>query len=130
MLHTIIAAALVLAQSIAASSAWMPPAEKTAKQAPIYVTIENPTMYDIYIVKGKTDAAKYVEFHESDGFGGDEPVKDFTVPAYGALEILSRGPHMVLTELTRALNIGDKVTVVLTTDGGENFEVVAEVRKP
>ncbi|MGE3275174.1 MAG: copper chaperone PCu(A)C [Vicinamibacterales bacterium] len=127
------AASLVLTalvQSVSAVSAWMPPAEQTAKQAPLYVTIENPTMYDVYIVKAKTDVAENVEFHESDGFGGDEPVKDFTIPAYESLEILSRGPHIVLTGLKRPLKEGQTVTITLTTDGGQDIEIKAEVRKP
>ena len=75
--------------------------------ASVYLVINNPTMYDIYVVSAASPAAGKVEL-----YSGDKPASDLTVPSYGALE----------------LKAGESITVTMMTDGGVSIVAVAAVK--
>src|SRR5688572_14724357 len=87
-----------------ASDAWGQIAGGTVA---VYATVNNPSMYDIYIVSGKSDAAAKIELLD-----GDKPVTSIAVPAYGSAE----------------LKAGDEVKLQLETDGGVSIEIAAAVK--
>lgn len=114
---------LVFAQpAVTASDAWIP--ESTAgNTAAAYLSISNPTMYDIYVVSATSDAAGKVELRD-----GDKTVKDITVPSYGSSELKAGGPHLMLMDVKRALKAGDNVTLTLMTDVGITVVTTAVVK--
>jgi len=95
-------------------------AEATAS---VYMTVNNPTMYDIYVMSATSDAAGKVEL-----LSGDKPVESMTVAAYGSLTLKSGGMFLRLSNLKRALKAGDKLTVTLVTDGGIEIAATATVK--
>ena len=114
---------LVIAQpAITASDAWItePAADGTAAA---YLSISNPTMYDIYVVTATSDAAGKIELRD-----GDKPVKEITVPSYGFAEFKAGGPHLMLMDLKQALKAGENVTLTLLTDGGVTLVTTAVVK--
>ena len=89
----------------------------------IYATINNPTMYDVYLVSGKSESAGKVEL-----ISGDKPVLTITVPAYGSTE-LTRGTAFVrLSELKREIKAGRPLELTLETDGGVAIAIAAIVK--
>jgi copper(I)-binding protein len=103
-----------------ASDAW---AQLSGDAIIVYATLNNPTMYDVYIVSGKTDAAATVELLE-----GGKVVTSLTVPAYGSHELKADGPHVRLSRLKDQLNEGDELKLTLETDGGVAIAIAAIVK--
>jgi len=113
---------LLFAQpAITASDAWLPesPAGGTAA---VSLVLNNPTMYDIYVVKATSDAAETIELRD-----GGKPVKEITVPSFGFAALTASGPHLVLMDVKRVLKAGENVTLTLLTDGGITLVITAVV---
>ena len=126
----IVDGSLALAQqkSISAGSGWVKmPTGADATAA--FVTIDNPTMYDAYLVSASSDVAASVTFRQRAKGQDANEVKDLVVPAYGSLEMSPDGPHLWLSGLKRPLTEKETVTLQLTTDGNLTLSVTAEVRK-
>ncbi len=116
---------------VAASSSWvkLPAAGEAGAMA--FVAIENPTMYEIYVVSATADAAGKVELRDG-GQSGDarlKPVEFISVPAYGRVDMEPGGPHLMLLDLKRPLKEGDKIGLMIATDNAGTLEVAAVVRK-
>ena len=108
--------------SLTASDAWFAAA---ADGAAAYLTIENPTMYDIYVTSASSDAAARVELLEK-----GKVVKNLTVPAYSSLELKPDGPYLRLLDLKKPLEVGATVNLSIETDGGITVKVSGPVKKP
>jgi len=91
--------------------------------ASVYLVINNPTMYDIYVVSATTAAAGKVEI-----YSGDKPASDLTVSAYGSLALKAGGMFLRVSELTRELKAGESIIVTMMTDGGVSIVAVAAVK--
>ena len=89
----------------------------------VYATINNPTMYDVYVVSGKSDVAGKVEL-----ISAGTPVSNIAVPAYGSAELTPDAAFVRLSDLKRELEAGDQLTVTLETDGGISISVAAVVK--
>lgn len=92
--------------------------------ANVYLVVNNPTMYDVYVMSATSDAAGKVEF-----VADDKPVENLTVAAYGSLELKAGGTFVRLSDVKRELKPGERVAVTLTTDGGVAIEATAVVKK-
>ena len=103
-----------------ASDAW---AQINGSAVAVYATVNNPSMYDIYLVSGKSDAAAKIEL-----LNGDKPVTSITVPAYGSAELKPGAMFVRLSELKGELKAGDEVKLTLETDGGVSIEIAAIVK--
>lgn len=103
-----------------ATDAW---AEQLDGAALIYATINNPSMYDVFVVSAKSDAAKKVELLVK-----DKPATSLTVPAYGSLELKRGETRIRMTDLARELKAGDELKVTLETDGGASIEIAAVIK--
>jgi copper(I)-binding protein len=117
-------------KAAAGTSAWVRAPAAGQTSTPAFVVIDNPTMYELWIVSAATDAAASVELREA---RQDDPtqtaaVKELGVPAYGKLEMAAAGAQLLLTGLTRPLKPGDRVALSLTTDSGSILKVDAVVR--
>jgi periplasmic copper chaperone A len=103
-----------------ASDAW---AQVSGSAVAVYATVNNPSMYDIYLVSGKSDAAAKIELLD-----GDKPVTSITVPAYGSAELKPGAMFVRLSELKGELKAGDEVKLTLETDGGISIELAAVIK--
>ncbi len=111
---------------IAASSAWVQVPAAGATSTSAFLVIENPTMYDVYVVGVASPAAGGAEMVRGDDA---MPVKELAVPSFGQVELKPGDVHVVLKDLKRALAAGDEVELILTSDGGESVKVSAAVRQ-
>ena len=88
----------------------------------IYATINNPTMYDVYLQSG-TSAAGKVELRE-----GSKPTSNITVPSYGSVELTADGPFVLVSDLKTQPKSGDTIKVTLSTDGGVAIAIAAIIK--
>jgi len=118
-------------QQPSASSGWvkLPAAGETTASA--FLSVDNPTMYDIFLASASADVAGKVEFRQADANGTLKPdaVKNVTVPAYGSLEMDPKGVQLVLAELKRPLKDGETVTLTLSILYGATLQVPATVKR-
>jgi copper(I)-binding protein len=130
MLFAVATASLMAQKTLTASKAWIKAPAAGASTAAAFVVIDNPTMYDVYVVSAQSDAAASVTFLQPGEAKGAEPraVEHLTAPAYDRLELTPDGFHMLLSGLKKPLKPGDKVTIVLATDSGIALEASAEVK--
>jgi periplasmic copper chaperone A len=124
-------APLAAQKPIAASNGWIKAPAAGDTTAAAFVVVDNPTMYDVYVVSASTDVAGRVTFQRpgASPTAAADPVAQVTAPAYDSVELKPDGVHMLLSDLKKPLKPGDTVTLVLTTDSGIALEVAAEVRK-
>jgi copper(I)-binding protein len=115
-----------------AVSAWIAEPASGATSAAAYVEMNNPTMYDVYIVSAAAAsvAAKVELVAGGAGEAATAPVKEIAVPAYGSVPAAAASPHLRLVDLKRPLAPGEMVELALTTDAGTVLRVAAIVRKP
>jgi copper(I)-binding protein len=104
-----------------ASDAWA--AAPANGSVAVYATINNPTMYDVYLVSGKSESAGKVEL-----ISADKPVANITVPAYGSAELKPGAAFVRLSELKREVKPGDQLNVTVETDGGIAIAIAAIVK--
>lgn len=115
-----------------AVSAWVAAPAAGATAASAYVELNNPTMYEVYVVSAAAEGvATTVELRAGLAPGGSPtPVPEFAIPAYGSVAAAASSPHLRLVGLTRPLVAGDTVQLSLTTDGGATLKITAPVRQP
>jgi copper(I)-binding protein len=89
----------------------------------VYVTLNNPSMYDAYVQSGKSDAGK-VELRDDKG----KPTGNITIPAFGSVDLKAGGPFVLVTDLKTAPKAGDAIKVTLETDGGAAIAVAATIK--
>jgi copper(I)-binding protein len=95
--------------------------------AVVFMTINNPSMYDIYIVSGKSESAESIAFMETSK-DGDKAITSLTVPAYGSIELKPAERRIRLSGLKGQFKEGDELKLTLETDGGASIEVAAIVK--
>lgn len=106
-------------KSVAASDAWIRLPAPGATAATAFVVIDNPTMYDVYLVSATAEVAEAIQFREAGRDGRDgSVVKELTAPAYGKIELKPGGTHLVLIGLKRALKAGDTIPITISTETG------------
>ena len=110
----------VLQKDPTASDSW---AQVTGNAVAIYASLNNPTMYDVYVVSGKSDGAAKVEL-----VNGDKAVTSITVPAYGSVELKPGAMFVRLSDLKGEVKAGDEVKLTLETDGGVAIAIAATVK--
>ena len=103
-----------------ASDAW---AQTETGSVAVYAVINNPTMYDVYLVSAKSESAGKVEL-----ISAGKPVANITVPAYGSAELKPGAAFVRLSELKRDVKAGDQLTVTMETDGGIAIAIAATVK--
>lgn len=114
--------------AVSAADAWIAEPAAGATTAVAYLTVNNPTMYDVYVVSAATTAADKVELREGTG-AAEKVVTNITVAAYGFAELKAGVGHLALVGLKRPLKAGDTVDLTLKTDGGVTVVVAAAVKK-
>jgi copper(I)-binding protein len=126
--------ALVLGGTVAqpavkATSAVVIPDGTNPTTATAIATIENGTMYDVYLVGASTDAAEAVEIREKPrGATVATAVKEVPVPAFGQLDMSAEGVHLAISKLERPLKTGESILLSLVIDNGATLTVQAVVK--
>jgi copper(I)-binding protein len=85
------------------------------------------------LVKVETDAAKTVETHTVIKEGDVmkmRPVPGIDVPANGQVKLEPGGFHVMMMDLTRKLNVGDKVKLTLFFERAGQVQLDVTVRAP
>jgi len=88
----------------------------------VYATLSNPSMYDVFVQSGASDAGK-VELRD-----GDKPTNNIQIPSFGSVELKAGGPYVLVTDLKSQLKAGDTIKLTLNTDGGAAIAVAAVVK--
>ncbi len=112
-------------KALSATDAWVAEPAGEATSAMAYAVIENPSMYEVFVVKVAAEGAASAEITEA-----ARPVAELPVPAYGSAVLEPGGVHILLKGLKQPLKAGDHVSLTLTTDLGVAITVDAPVRKP
>jgi len=110
--------------ALSASGAWVTESAADGTAA-AYVVLDNPTMYDVYVVSATSDAAGKVELRD-----GDKPATVITVASFGSATLAADGAFLQLSELKRPLKAGDTLTLTIETDGGVTLVTTAVVKAP
>ena len=116
---------------ITVEDAWVRMPPPVADTAAGYLTLKNSGDADLEVVAIESLAAAKPEFHSMsmhDGMMHMMKMEKVVVPAHGELRFETGGNHLMLTDLTGALNAGDHVMLTLTISDGSSVMVHAEVR--
>ncbi len=117
---------------ITVSGAWARAAAQAGTGA-AYLTIANGGAQADRLLSASSPAAKTVQIHETmadpSGMTGMQPVDGIDVPAGGQVELKPGGYHIMLMELTNALNVGESIELTLTFEKAGPVVVKAEVRQ-
>jgi copper(I)-binding protein len=128
-LIVVLTATLGAAQAApSASDAWVAEPAAGATAADAYAVVENPSMYEVFVVSVTADAAGSAEIVDGPPDAA-KSVKELSVPAYGRAELKPGAIRIRLKDLKKPLKAGDMVALTLTTDGGVTIKVSAQVRK-
>ncbi len=115
--------------SVRASSASVVTHGASPTTATAVVTVENGTMYDVYLVGAATEVAEVVEIREKPrGTAAATAVKEVPVPAFGQLDMSADGVHLAISKLKRPLKTGESIPLSLVIDNGVTLTVQAVVK--
>jgi copper(I)-binding protein len=128
MLALVVTVSVAAQAPMTASSAWVVEPAAGATSTSAYALIENPTMYEAYVVGVVADAAAAAEVADGSAESA-KAVRELAVPAYGRTEMKPGGTHIRLKDLKKPLKEGDTVVLTLTTDAGATIKVTAPVKK-
>ena len=95
-----------------------------ASSTQAYLAVENPDMYDHYLVSGTADNGT-VEFRDGDSA---TPTDEVTIPHGETLYMDAKGVHIVLKGLSKPIAVGDSVTITVTTEAGIKLTAVATAK--
>lgn len=112
-------------KNTAITSGWVKLPAAGATEAQAFLSIDNPTQYDVFLQRAASDVAGSVEFRAA---GKAEPLTFVTVPAYESLEMDAKGTYLLLRDLKKPLTPGATVPISLTNDRGTalTFEAVVK----
>ena len=117
--------------SITLSDAWVRNPPISDQPGAAYLVIQNNGAAD-RLLSVTSDLAQTIELHESMDSGGMmqmSPVPNIPIPANGKVELKPGGLHMMLIGLTRPVNTGDKVQLILNFEKSGKIPVTAEVKE-
>ena len=111
-------------QEPSATGGWVERPSPGSSFARAYVTIRNPTTYDVEVQGASSDAAASIELRQA---GQDAALTHATVPAYGVLEMEPDGVYLLLKDLKAPL--AETVRLTIATDAGPALVVNAAVKR-
>lgn len=116
---------------ITITDAWARSSPMLDRAGAAYMIIHNGGTQADRLLSASTAAAGTVELHqttEMDGMLQMAPVAAIEVPADGQAELAPGGFHVMLIDLTQALQAGDEIELTLTFEKAGEINVTAEVR--
>ena len=122
-----LAAGVHAQEKLAAADAWIALPADGQTTAMVFATINNPGMYDVYIVSGTTEVAEKIELHDLKR--GPGAIDDVTLIHYDTTRLDATGKYLLLSGLKRPLKEGEKIKLTLKLDTSDTLEVEAAVKK-
>ncbi|HXG90386.1 MAG TPA: copper chaperone PCu(A)C [Vicinamibacterales bacterium] len=114
---------------LAATEAWILAPRTGETMTTAFAIIDNPTMYDVYLVSASTDVAGRVQFRQKSKVAAmPETVSEVNAPAFGKAELTAEGVHLALIDLKRPLKDGETITISFAADNGSVITASATVR--
>ncbi len=140
-LGLLLAAALVLTgctqtPDVTVSDYWVKSSEMSMVEGmtAVYGTITNNSGQDITLLGGSTDVAGVVEVHEMAMIDGAMKMQKIdgglVIPAGQSVVLEPGGNHLMLMELTQAVEPGSQISVTLDFEGTEDLTLEGVVGKP
>jgi periplasmic copper chaperone A len=117
---------------ITVSEAWVRNPAIADQPGAAYLVIQNNGAAEDKLLSVGSDVARSIELHQSMESGGMmqmSPVPNIPVPANGRVELKPGGFHLMLINLTRPLQAGDKVQLTLNFEKAGKIPVAAEVKE-
>lgn len=118
------------AASLEVSGAWVPPAEETGADVPLYLTVDNGAGAPDALLRVRCPVAHFTEKRTVDrGEGGTahREVNSIPVPADASLRLEPEGFHVVLLQTTQPLRAGDTFSCALSFKEAGRQEVEVRV---
>lgn len=136
-----LAAALVLTgctqtPDVTVSDYWVKSSEMSmvGGMTAVYGTITNNSGQDITLLGGSTEVAGVVEVHEMAMIDGAMKMQKIdgglVIPAGQSVVLEPGGNHLMLMELTQAVEPGSQISVTLDFEGTEDLTLEGVVGKP
>jgi copper(I)-binding protein len=114
------------------TNAWIRKPPPGLDSAALYFTVKNPSKgRDVFIVRATSSLAANAMIHESSTVNGQSRMRmkaEVKIAGGQSVAFAPEGLHVMLTGLTRPLEVGDKVPVTLELDHGGSVDLVATVR--
>jgi len=141
--RTVLAATLAVALAVVSplfaadtllvvENAWIRKPPPGLDSAALYFTVKNPwKSRDLFIVGATSSLAASAMIHESSTVDSQSRMRmkdNVKIPGGKSVAFAPDGLHVMLTGLTKALEVGDKVPVTLELDHGGSVDLVATVR--
>jgi periplasmic copper chaperone A len=117
--------------SITVSDAWVRNPPISDQPGAAYLVVQNNGAAD-KLLSVTSDIARTIELHESMESGGMmqmSPVPNIPIPANSKVELKPGGLHLMLINLTRPLQTGDKVQLTLNFEKAGKIPATAEVKE-
>lgn len=137
----ILASALILAgcsakPAVETSDMWVKSSEMSMAggMTAVYGTLTNTTGSDITLTGAATEVAGLVEIHEVAMVDGEMKMQEIdgglVIPAGQSVVLEPGGNHIMLMELSAAIEAGQEISVTLNFDGAESLILTGIVAKP
>jgi periplasmic copper chaperone A len=113
------------------ADAWLRKPPPGLDTAAVYFTVQNASKDAMEIVGVKTPLAAHAMIHETSTVGGQSRMRmrdTVPVPAGARVKFAPEGLHVMLSGLSKPLEVGDKVPLTLELGRNEALEIVAVVR--
>jgi periplasmic copper chaperone A len=114
--------------------AWARPSPMVSRAGAAYMVITNAGSADDALVGASTEAAAFVELHETsareDGTMAMMPVESIPLPAGGSAVLEPGGLHLMLIDLVAPLEPGAMLDLTLAFESGASLTVPVEVGMP
>jgi copper(I)-binding protein len=100
----------------------------------IFGTITNNTDKDVTLVGGATEVANVVEIHEMAMIDGEMKMQKIdgglVIPAGQSVVLEPGGNHVMLMDLTQAIEAGAEISVTLDLEGANDITLEGVIAKP
>lgn len=100
----------------------------------VFGTITNNSSSDITLTGAEAEVAGLVEIHEMAMINGEMVMQEIdgglVIPAGKSVSLEPGGNHIMLMELTQAVEAGQEISVTLTFDGADALTINGIVAKP
>lgn len=95
-----------------------------------YLKLTNNSQRTMHFIAAQTPAAKYTEFHRivmRDNKMAMRKVDSIEIKAQQSFEFTENGYHLMFMGLKQALKSGESITVTLTEDNGQTYQIILPI---
>lgn len=114
------------------TDAWVPAVEEVGSDVPLLMTIKNELAEPDALLRARCSVANFYERHTVDrgeGAPAMRPVSSIPIPARSTVVLKASEYHIMLLQIRRPLEAGDRFNCSLAFQKAGNLETEVEVRK-